>query len=156
EVRCALGVERDRRVAEVPRALLPDHVEPPDPCEPRHAVGRQRAPRPLAVGEDATAREHVGLPLAHFDLLGLAAHRGDHHRAGPAAGGVGGRPLDEGEEERRGEDWIGSVNFLPVPLGQIVVTTLESGSDVNRSLSTWRFGSSHTKDLSYVTLFLAW
>src|SRR5881296_278939 len=156
EVRCALGVERDRRVADVHRALLPDHVEPPDPCEPRHAVGRQRAPRPLAVGEDATAREHVGLPLAHFDLLGLAAHRVDHHRAGPAAGGVGGRLLDEGEEEHRGDHWFGSVNFPPVPLGRIAVTTLKSGSDVNPSPSTWRFGSSNTNGLSEVTSFLAW
>jgi len=52
--------------------------------------------------------------------------------------------------------WFGSVNFPPVPLGRIAVTTLKSGSDVNPSPSTWRFGSSNTNGLSEVTSFLAW
>src|SRR2546421_7970345 len=85
------------------------------------------------------------------DLIDL-----DH--AGSAARGVGGGRawLLEREEQHGGNHWFGSVNFPPVPLGRIAVTTLKSGSDVNPSPSTWRFGSSNTNGLSELTSFLAW
>ena len=161
EVRGRRGVEGDRRVTDVYRIALPDHVEPAHPREPGHAVGGQGASRPPAMRQDAPAREEIVLALSHLDLLTAAADRIDLHHARPPGrrigrGGGRGRLLHQGEEHRGDDHWFGSVKWPPVPFGLMAVTTLKAGSDVKPSPSMCRFGSSNTKGLSELTWLFAW
>src|SRR2546421_274678 len=151
-------VERDGRVADVNGVFLADHVEAPQAREPGYAVGGERASRALAVGQDAAAREHIGLARPHLHLLRLPPHGVDHDLAGPPPGGVGGRGglLGEGDEEHGGHHWFGRVNLPPSPLTLFAVTTLKSGSAVKPVPLMCRVGSSNTKSRSELTWFRDW
>src|SRR5213082_63068 len=153
EIRRGRRIQRHRRVSDVYRVLLPDHVEAAEAGVPGDAVRLQGAAGAPAVREHAAAREDVRLSLAHLYLLRRATDRVDFYRAGPSPGRVCGRSglLDEGDEEHGGHHWFGRVNFPPVPLGRTAVTTLKSGSDVNPSPSMWRVGSSNMKARSELT-----
>src|SRR2546425_9619615 len=76
-VRGEAGVERDGGVADVDLVRETDHVEPARAREPGDAVGRERAPRALAMRQHATAGEDVRFSPAHLHLPGLPTHRID-------------------------------------------------------------------------------
>ena len=118
EIRRGRRIQRHRRVSDVYRVLLADHVEAFETGEPGDAVGGERASGALTVGQHATAREHIGLPDAHLDLLRLPSDRVDDDGARSPPGRIGGRGrlLNEGDEEHGGHHWFGSVKFPPFPV----------------------------------------
>src|SRR2546425_10803391 len=127
-VRGEAGVERDGGVADVDLVRETDHVEPARAREPGDAVGRERAPRALAMRQHATAGEDVRFSPAHLHLPGLPTHRIDDHLAGSPRRRIGGRPplLGGRGPEHGSPHWVGRGELPPPPRPPVAAPTLKT------------------------------